>query len=89
MIASSLAGHFLNTLDSKFFDTWGKKGNIEFFLFVTIVGWLISIACPIFFIPGVHEKFPAVPWTLVVSNFQKPHSKFMTKVVHDQCIKKS
>ncbi|XP_028392849.1 uncharacterized protein LOC114517353 [Dendronephthya gigantea] len=68
LIAFSLAGHFLNTMDSNFFVLYGKKGSIDFFLFVTIVGWLISIVFPILFIFGIQEKFLLENhWTLIVA----------------------
>jgi hypothetical protein len=72
LIAFSLAGHFLNEVSSGFFSYYGKKGNIDFFLFATIVGWLIAIAFPIIFVIGIHEKISAIPWTLVVRHDARP-----------------
>ena len=67
LIAFSLAGHFLNEIHDSFFAYYGKKGNIDFFLFATIVGWLIAIAFLIFFAIGIHEMISALPWTLVAA----------------------
>ncbi|XP_028392800.1 uncharacterized protein LOC114517316 [Dendronephthya gigantea] len=67
LIAFALAGHFMNEAVTNFFATFGKKGNIEFFLFATIVGWLIAIVLPILFFIGIQEKVSAIPWTLVVA----------------------
>ena len=68
LIAFALAGHFMNEAPTGFFTAFGKKGNIEFFLFATIVGWLIAIVLPILFFVGIQEKVSAIPWSLVVSN---------------------
>ena len=67
LIAFSLPGHFLNEIYDEFLAYYEKKGNIDFFLFVTIVGWLIAIAFLIFFVIGIHEMISALPWTLVVA----------------------
>ena len=67
LIAFALAGHFLNEAEKGFFDYFGKKGNIDFFLFATVVGWLIAIAFLAIFVIGIHEKISAIPWVIVVS----------------------
>ena len=49
------------------FEYYGKKGALEFAMFVVVVAWLLVIAFAVFFICGVHEKIPAVNWALAVS----------------------
>ncbi|CAB4014053.1 pre-mRNA-splicing factor CWC25 homolog, partial [Paramuricea clavata] len=67
LIAFALVGHFLNEIPNGYFSYFGKKGNLEFFLFATIVGWMISIAFLVIFVIGIHEKISALPWPLVVA----------------------
>ena len=62
------AGHSLNKAPENFFELFEKKGSIEFFLFATIVGWMIAVAAVVIFVVGIHEKISALPWPLVVRN---------------------
>ena len=56
-----------STLLYNTFAYYGKKGALEFAIFVLVVAWLLTIGFTIFFVCGVHEKIPVVNWPLTVS----------------------
>ena len=64
MIAIGTVGYFLDQSS----DDYKKKGNLQFFMFVVVVGWLLVMALFVFFIVGLQEKISAVNWPLAVSN---------------------
>lgn len=66
LIAIGTVGYFLDKFPDIYFDYYGKKGNLQFFMFVVVVSWLIVMALFVLFITGLHEKLTAINWTLVV-----------------------
>ena len=59
-------GYFLDKLPT-IIGGLEKKGNLEFFLAVVIIGWLMVMALFALFVSGLHEKISAINWPLVVS----------------------
>jgi hypothetical protein len=48
------------------FDYWGKKGRLDFGMFVIVVSWLIVILMVALFVTGLHEKVTIINWPLTV-----------------------
>lgn len=81
MVATGTVGYFLynvpdniplKRLDSvilryDFFKVFGKKENLQFFIAVVGLGWILVMALFSLFITGRHEKISQINWTFWVS----------------------
>jgi hypothetical protein len=56
------------------FDYWGKKGRLDFGMFVIVVSWLIVILMVALFVTGLHEKVTVINWPLMVCRLSVFHS---------------
>ena len=50
------------------FEYWGKKGRLDFGMFVIVVSWLIVILMVALFVTGLHEKVTVINWPLTVGS---------------------
>ena len=69
LIATGLVGFFLNKAPDGFFAVAGKKASLQIFMAVVVVGWILVVALLSTFIIGLHERFPAINWSLCVSRY--------------------
>ena len=69
LIATGLVGVFLNNAPDGFFAVAGKKGFLQFFMTVVVIGWILGLALFSSFLIGLHERFPAINWWLCVSTY--------------------
>ena len=74
LIALSTLAFFLNEGEIKVkgshfnsFDHWGRKGGLDFGMFVIVVSWLLVMIMVAFFITGLHEKITIINWPLTVA----------------------
>ncbi|XP_028392253.1 uncharacterized protein LOC114516860 [Dendronephthya gigantea] len=49
------------------FDHWGRKGGLDFGMFVIVVSWLQVILLVVLFVTGLHEKISVINWPLTVA----------------------
>ena len=67
MAAIGTVGYFLDKAPSLFFDVYGQKGKVQFFMASVVIGWVMVMALFSLFITGLHEKVSGINWLLCVS----------------------
>ena len=69
LVGIGTVGYFLNKAPDGFFTLAGKKGYLQFFLAVVVIGWILVVTLFCFFISGLHDRIPAINWPLCVSRY--------------------
>ena len=69
LIATGMVGAFLDKVPEGFFAVAGKKGFLQLFMAVVVIGWILVLALFFVFLIGLHERFSSIKWSLGVSRY--------------------